>query len=87
MPGFQLFQVPPAEDTDAKDLRVPAWLLNSHEWSSVTFASPKVQRPVLFDGLRNLRTGNPAEVGKEHCSVPSLHRAPRPDRGEEGGPA
>ena len=35
-------------------------------WSSVTFASPKVQRPVLFDGLRNLRTGNPAEVGKEH---------------------
>lgn len=65
--GFQLFQVPPAEDTDSKDLRVPAWLLNSHEWSSITFASPKVQRPVLFDGLRNLRTGNPAEVGEEHA--------------------
>lgn len=67
VPGFQLFQVPPAEDTDAKDLRVPAWLLNSHEWSSVTFASPRVQRPVLFDGLRNLRTGNPAEASKEHA--------------------
>ncbi len=66
VPGFQLFQVPPVEATDAKDLRVPAWLLNSHEWSSVTFASPKVQRPVLFDGLRNLRTGNPTEVGVEH---------------------
>lgn len=64
--GFQLFQVPPVEDTDAKNLRVPAWLLNSHEWSSATFASPKVQRPVLFDGLRNLRTGNPTEVGAEH---------------------
>lgn len=66
LPGFRLFQVPPVEATDAKHLKVPAWLLNSHEWSSVTFASPKVQRPVLFDGLRNLRTGNPAEAGKEH---------------------
>lgn len=66
VPGFQLFQVPPVEATNANDLRVPAWLLNSHEWSSVTFASPKVQRPVLFDGLRNLRTGNPTEVGAEH---------------------
>lgn len=77
VPGFQLFQVPPVEDTDAKNLRVPAWLLNSHEWSSVTFASPKVQRPVLFDGLRNLRTGNPAEVGKEHmlCRLCKGHLA------------
>lgn len=77
VPGFKLFQVPPVEDTDAKDLRVPAWLLNSHEWSSVTFASPKVQRPVLFDGLRNLRTGNPAEVGKEHmlCRLCKGHLA------------
>lgn len=66
VPGFRLFQVPPVEDADARNLRVPAWLLNSHEWSSVTFASPRVQRPVLFDGLRNLRTGNSAEVGKEH---------------------
>jgi len=56
---------------------VPAWLLNSHEWSSATFASPKVQRPVLFDGLRNLRTGNPAEVGKEHmlCRLCKGHLA------------
>jgi uncharacterized protein len=66
VPGFQLFQVPPVETDDANNLRVPAWLLNSHEWSSVTFASPRVQRPVLFDGLRNLRTGNPTEAGAEH---------------------
>jgi DNA helicase HerA-like ATPase len=66
IPGFQLFQVPPVEADNAKDLRVPAWLLNSHEWSSATSASAKVQRPVLFDGLRNLRTGNPAEVGVEY---------------------
>lgn len=66
LPGFRLFQVPPVEEDDARDLQVPAWLLNSHEWSSVTAASPRVQRPILFDGLRNLRTGNTAEVGKEH---------------------
>ena len=66
VPGFKLFQVPPVETDDANNLRVPAWLLNSHEWSSVTFASPRVQRPVLFDGLRNLRTGNPTEAGAEH---------------------
>lgn len=75
VPGFRLFQVPPVEDGAARNLRVPAWLLNSHEWSSVTFASPRVQRPVLFDGLRNLRTGNPAEVGKEHmlCRLCKAH--------------
>lgn len=66
LPGFRLFQVPPVEENDAHELRVPAWLLNSHEWSSVTAASPRVQRPILFDGLRNLRTGNSSEVGKEH---------------------
>lgn len=66
IPGFQLFQVPPVEDEEASDLRVPAWLLNSHEWSSITAASPRVQRPVLFDGLRNLRTGDPVEAGRAH---------------------
>jgi uncharacterized protein len=66
IPGFQLFQVPPIEAAGARGLRVPAWLLNSHEWASITSASPKVQRPILVDGLRNLRTGDPAEVGREH---------------------
>jgi uncharacterized protein len=66
LPGFQLFQVPPLEVSSARNLRVPAWLLNSHEWASMTSASHRVQRPVLIDALRNLRTGEPVETGSEH---------------------
>lgn len=57
LPGFRLFQVPPVESKGAAALRVPAWLLNSHEWASVTLASARVQRPVLTQALRNLRLG------------------------------
>lgn len=57
LPGFRLFLVPPVETADADPLRVPAWLLNSHEWSSVTVASARMQRPVLTQALRNLRLG------------------------------
>jgi DNA helicase HerA-like ATPase len=65
LPGFQLFQVPPVETQGASALRVPAWLLNSHEWASVTFASARVQRPVLTHSLRNLRTGSSPELARE----------------------
>jgi uncharacterized protein len=65
LPGFRLFQVPPLETTGASPLRVPAWLLNSHEWASVTFASSRVQRPVLTHSLRHLRTGSNPEVARE----------------------
>ena len=64
--GFRLFQVPPPETTGAAGLRVPAWMLNSNEWSSVTSASGRVQRPVLLHGLRNLKTGSALELGKQH---------------------
>jgi DNA helicase HerA-like ATPase len=63
--GVQLFQVPPVEAQGARPLRVPAWLLNSHEWASMASASHRVQRPVLMDALRNLRTGQPVETGAE----------------------
>lgn len=65
LPGFRLFQVAPAETRGASALRVPAWLLNSHEWASVTFASARVQRPVLTHSLRNLRTGSSPELARE----------------------
>jgi hypothetical protein len=38
-------------------LRVPAWLWNSHEWCSFASAAPGVQRPLLLQGLRNMRAG------------------------------
>lgn len=65
LPGFRLFQVPPVETQGASALRVPAWLLNSHEWASVTFASARVQRPVLTQALRNLRLGLASPVSHE----------------------
>lgn len=61
LPGFRLFQVPPVETDGAESFRLPAWLLNSHEWSSITSASTRVQRPVLVDSLRHLRTGSTPE--------------------------
>jgi uncharacterized protein len=65
LPGFHLFQVPPLETEGATPLRVPAWLLNSHEWASVTFASARVQRPVLTQALRNLRLGLASPTSQE----------------------
>ena len=41
-----------------KQLRVPAWMWNSYEWSSITQASGKTQRPLLRRALRELRSGD-----------------------------
>ncbi|MEW5815080.1 MAG: ATP-binding protein [Spirochaetota bacterium] len=41
----------------SKQLRVPAWMWNSYEWSAVTHASGKTQRPLLRRALRELRSG------------------------------
>jgi len=73
--GFRLFQVPPLEIEGATALRVPAWLLNSHEWASVTFASARVQRPVLTHSLRNLRTGSSPELARDQvlCRLARSH--------------
>jgi len=38
-------------------LRLPAWLWNSHEWCSFASAAPGVQRPLLLQGLRDMRAG------------------------------
>lgn len=53
--GVRLFRV----DTEANGnpLRVPAWLWNGAEWAAFTGAAPGVQRPVLFEALRRLRSG------------------------------
>ena len=38
------------------ELKVPAWLWNSYEWSSFSNASGKTQRPLLKQALRELKT-------------------------------
>jgi hypothetical protein len=51
----RLFQVTP--QAGAKALKVPAWLWNGEEWAAFTGAAPGVQRPILFDAIRRLRSG------------------------------
>lgn len=54
--GVRVFRLEP-NTVSERPLRVPAWLWNGEEWAAFTGASPGVQRPVLFDALRRLRSG------------------------------
>ena len=38
-------------------LKIPAWLWNGEEWAAFTGAAPGVQRPILFEALRRLKSG------------------------------
>ena len=55
----RLFRVEQEANTEAggRPLQVPAWLWNGAEWAAFTGAAPGVQRPMLFDALRRLRSG------------------------------
>lgn len=44
-------------DGEYQPLKVPAWLWNGDEWAAFTGAAPGVQRPILFDALRRLKSG------------------------------
>lgn len=58
------FQVQIKEDLTAgktDQLKVPSWMWNSYEWSSIAQASGKTQRPLLRRALREVRSGG-AEV-------------------------
>jgi len=45
------------EEADVfRELKVPAWLWNSYEWSSFSNASGRTQRPLLKQALRELKT-------------------------------
>ena len=53
----RLFRVEPErEGKGGEQLGVPAWLWNGAEWAAFTGAAPGVQRPLLFDALRRLRS-------------------------------
>lgn len=55
-PKLRLFRVPPV-GTGERELDVPAWLWNGHEWSAVAHAQPGAQRPLLLQGIRELKSG------------------------------
>jgi hypothetical protein len=60
----RLFKVPPVTGTD-RPLDVPAWLWNGHEWTAVAHAQPGAQRPLLLQGLRELKSGHNEEIPRE----------------------
>lgn len=50
------FQVSPKGD-GIEPLLLPAWAWNSQEWCAFAHAAPAVQRPLLLQALRDLRSG------------------------------
>lgn len=59
------FEVTPREGSDGEPLQVPAWMWNSHEWAAFAQAAPGTQRPLLMQGLRNLRAGEALQVSPD----------------------
>lgn len=56
-------------ENGVEQLKVPAWMWNSYEWSSITQASGKTQRPLLRRALRDLRNGNVEGIDDETTSI------------------
>lgn len=54
--GMRLFRVEVSGGGE-QALQVPAWLWNGAEWAAFTGAAPGVQRPLLLEALRRLRSG------------------------------
>lgn len=54
--GARIYKVQP-ESEDIKQLKVPAWLWNSHEWGAFARASSQVQKPLLSQALKGIREG------------------------------
>lgn len=61
---LRLFRVPPVNGY-GQSLDVPAWLWNGHEWTAVAHAQPGAQRPLLMQGLRELKSGHTEDVPRE----------------------
>ncbi|MEV4421952.1 DUF87 domain-containing protein [Patulibacter sp. NPDC049589] len=53
--GCKVYRVSERAADPGSPLEVPGWLMNSHEWASVSYASARVQKPVLVQALRNLK--------------------------------
>jgi uncharacterized protein len=58
---LRLFRVSPTAAGE-RPLDVPAWLWNGHEWTAVAHAQPGAQRPLLMQGLRELKAGQAEQV-------------------------
>lgn len=52
-----------------KQLKVPSWMWNSYEWSAVTRASEKSQRPLLRNALKEIRYGELASSSDDRARI------------------
>jgi len=62
--SVRLFRVPPVSGNE-KPLSVPAWMWNGHEWGAVAHAQPGAQRPLLLQGIRELKSGQSEGIPRE----------------------
>ncbi len=71
--GIKKFKVEISEEEKAvfKDLKVPAWLWNSNEWSSFSNASGRTQKPILKRALRDLRSGHSDNIDEYKIKIRS----------------
>jgi uncharacterized protein len=56
-PDVRRFQVAPKKNDKTQPLLLPAWMWDSHEWAAFALAAPGVQRPLLLQALRDMRSG------------------------------
>lgn len=61
---LRLFRVPPVTEGECP-LDVPAWMWNGYEWTAVAHAQPAAQRPLLMQGIRELKSGQMEGVSRE----------------------
>lgn len=54
---------------DFQQLRVPVWMWNSYEWSSVTQASGRTQRPLLRQALREIRNASNDRISNNYDNI------------------
>lgn len=62
--NVRVFRVPPLKAGE-RQLDVPAWLWSGHEWTAMAHAQPGAQRPLLMQGLRELKSGQERTVSRE----------------------
>lgn len=66
-PGTEIFSLSPQDASQR--LTVPGWMWNSEEWAAFSSAAPGVQRPLLHQALRDLRSGSRLEEPAERQAV------------------
>lgn len=62
--GARVFRVAPVKE-DENRLQVPAWMWSGYEWSAVANAQPGAQRPLLLQGIRELKNGQAAGLPED----------------------